>query len=163
MKLCASYQGFVDQIEIELNQNIDKHSQELMIANIQSLLKYCQRYYDRQFYTRTNFNKDYITKFENYLENYFASNDLATKGILTVSQCGEDLHMSARYLSDLLKTETGRSAKDYIHDFIIEKAKNQLLSSNTSVSEVAYSLGFEYPQHFSKLFKTKTGLNQHTF
>ena len=155
--------GFVEQIEIELNQNIDKHSQELIITNIHSLLKYCQRYYDRQFYTRTNFNKDYITRFETFLEKYFASNDLIIKGLPTVLQCGEALNMSARYLSDLLKTETGRSAKDYIHDFIIEKAKNQLLNSNNSVSEVAYSLGFEYPQHFSKLFKTKTGLNPTDF
>jgi AraC-like DNA-binding protein len=88
---------------------------------------------------------------------------LWNNGIPTVAQCGEALNMSARYLSDLLKIETGRSAKDHIHDFIIEKAKTSLLGSNTSVSEVAYGLGFEYPQHFAKLFKLKTGLNPTDF
>ncbi len=152
--------GFVEQIEIELNQNIDNHSQELIITNLQSLLKYSHRYYDRQFCTRAIINKDYITKFENYLEINFASIQSMNKGgVPTVSQCGEALNMSPRYLSDLLKTETGMSAKEHIYYFIIEKAKTLLLSSEASVSEVAYILGFEYPQHFSKLFKTKTGLN----
>jgi AraC-like DNA-binding protein len=154
---------FVRHIEIEINQNIDKHSQELIITNLQSILKYCQRFYDRQFFTRTNFHKDYIVLFEKYLENYFAANDLADKGLPTVTQCGEALNMSPRYLSDLLKIETGRSAKDHIHDFIIEKAKTSLLGSNKSVSEIAYSLGFDYPQHFTKLFKLKTGLNPTDF
>lgn len=154
---------FAQHIEIEVNQNIDKHSQELIITNLQSILKYCQRFYDRQFFTRTNLNKDYVVLFEKYLENYFSSEKLADKGLPTVAHCGEALNMSARYLSDLLKAETGRSAKDHIHDFIIDKAKTLLLGSNTSVSEVAYSLGFDYPQHFTKLFKLKTGLNPTDF
>jgi AraC-like DNA-binding protein len=154
---------FVRHIEIEIHQNMDKHSQELIITNLQSILKYCVRYYDRQFFTRTNLNKDYVILFEKHLEKYFASDKLADMGLPTVSQCGEALNMSARYLSDLLKVETGRSAKDHIHDFIIEKAKTLLLGSNTSVSEVAYSLGFDYPQHFAKLFKLKTGLNPTDF
>jgi AraC family transcriptional regulator, transcriptional activator of pobA len=154
---------FVRHIEIEINQNMDKHSQELIITNLQSILKYCQRYYDRQFFTRTNLHKDYVVLFEKYLENYFAPEKLSHNGIPTVTQCGEALNMSARYLSDLLKVETGRSAKDHIHDFIIEKAKTLLLGSNTSVSEVAYGLGFDYPQHFAKLFKLKTGLNPTDF
>lgn len=154
---------FVRHIEIEIQQNMDKHSQELIITNLQSILKYCLRYYDRQFFTRTNLNKDYVVLFEKHLEKYFASDKLADMGLPTVSQCGEALNMSARYLSDLLKVETGRSAKDHIHDFIIEKAKTLLLGSNTSISEVAYSLGFDYPQHFSKLFKLKTGLNPTDF
>jgi len=149
----------VERIESELNQNIDKHSQELMIANLETLLKYCHRYYDRQFYTRTNLNKDYITRFENYLETYFASNDLSIKGLPTVQKCGEALNMSARYLSDLLRLETGRSAKDHIHGYIIEKAKTLLLNSETPMSTIAYDLGFEYPQHFSKLFKSKVGIS----
>lgn len=147
----------VQRIETELDQNIDKHSQELIIANLETLLKYCRRYYDRQFYTRTNLNKDYIVRFENYLETYFTSEKSMNKGLPTIKQCGEALNMSGRYLSDLLKVETGRSAKDHIHGYIIEKAKNLLLSTNSSVSAVAYDLGFEYPQHFSKLFKSKTG------
>jgi AraC-like DNA-binding protein len=154
---------FVRHIEIEVEQNLDIHSQELIVTNLQSLLKYCQRFYDRQFFTRTNLHKDYIVLFEEYLENYFASSKLVDKGLPTVANCGEALNMSARYLSDLLKVETGRSAKDHIHDFIIEKAKTLLLGSNKSVSEVAYGLGFDYPQHFSKLFKLKTGQNPTDF
>ena len=147
----------VQRIEIELEQNIDKHSQELIIVNLESILKYCHRYYDRQFYTRTNLNKDFIVRFEKYLEVYFASEELKNNGLPTVMQCGKALNMSGRYLSDLLKLETGRSAKDHIHSYIIEKAKTLLLNSNSAVSEVAYDLGFEYPQHFSKLFRAKTG------
>jgi AraC-like DNA-binding protein len=149
----------VERIEIEFNQNIDKHSQELIISNLETLLKYCHRYYDRQFYTRTNLNKDYIVRFEQYLETYFASDELSNNGLPTITKCGEALNMSGRYLSDLLKVETGRSAKDHIHGYIIEKAKTLLLNTSSSVSTVAYDLGFEYPQHFSKLFKSKTGIN----
>ncbi|MBK8489317.1 MAG: helix-turn-helix transcriptional regulator [Saprospirales bacterium] len=149
---------FVQRIETELEQNIDKHSQELILVNLESILKYCSRYYDRQFYTRTNLNKDFIVRFEQYLEDYFASDDLVNKGIPNVTECGKALNMSGSYLSDLLKLETGRSAKDHIHSYIIEKAKTLLLNSNSSISEVSYCLGFEYSQHFSKLFKSKTGL-----
>ena len=147
----------VQRIETELKQNIDKHSQELIIVNLESILKYCRRYYDRQFYTRTNLNKDYIVRFEKYLEVYFNSPEQLENGLPTVTQCGKALNMSGSYLSDLLKVETGRSAKDHIHGYIIDKAKTLLLSSKTSINEVAYTLGFEYPQHFSKLFKSKTG------
>jgi AraC-like DNA-binding protein len=149
----------VQRIEIELNQNIDKHSQELILTNLESILKYCHRYYDRQFYTRTNMNKDFIVRFEQYLEDYFASEELVNKGLPNVTECGIALNMSGSYLSDLLKLETGRSAKDHIHSYLIEKAKTRLLNKGVSVSEVAYSLGFEYPQHFSKLFKLKTGMS----
>lgn len=152
-------QDLVQRIDIELKQNIDKHSQELIIVNLESILKYCQRYYDRQFYTRTNFNKDFIIAFERYLEAYFSSNELINKGIPTVTQCGKALKMSGSYLSDLLKLETGKSAKDHIHSHMIEKAKTLLLNTDFKVNEVAYNLGFEYPQHFSKLFKSKTGIN----
>ena len=150
---------FVQRIEIELEQNIDKHSQEIIIANLESLLKYCLRYYDRQFYTRTNLNKDLVDRFNIFLEDYFSSDNLKNYGLPTVGKCGEALNMSGGYLSDLLRLETGRSAKDYIHDFIIERAKNLLLGTNHPVSQIAYELGFDYPQHFTKLFKTKTGMN----
>ena len=153
----------VQRIEIELEQNIDKHSQELIIVNLEAIMKYCHRYYDRQFYTRTNLNKDFIVRFEQFLEVYFASDELKNKGLPTVKQCGEALNMSGSYLSDLLKLETGRSAKDHIHTYIIEKAKTLLLNTNSTVSEVAYDLGFEYPQHFSKLFKSKTGNSPSTY
>ena len=154
---------FVRHIEIEINQNFDKYSQELMISNLQSLLKYAQRFYDRQFFTRTNLNKDIVSRFELFLREYFTPENLMDNGIPTVSQCGKALNMSAPYLSDLLKVETGRSAKDHIHDFIIEQAKTTLLGSNKTVGEIAYELGFEYPQHFTKLFKSKTGLNPTDF
>jgi len=149
----------VEKIEIELEQNIDKHSQEIIIVNLESILKYCQRYYDRQFYTRTNLNKDFIVRFESFLENYFITDDLKNNGLPSVTLCGKALNMSGSYLSDLLKMETGRSAKDHIHGHIIEKAKTLLLNSELKISEVAYDLGFEYAQHFSKLFKSKTGIN----
>ena len=147
----------VKKIDLELNQNIDKHSQEIIIQNLESILKYSNRYYDRQFYTRTNLNKDFVSKFEQYLQSYFSSSDLSEMGIPSVKQCGEAMNMSGSYLSDLLKIETGSSAKDHIHSFLIEKAKTTLLNSSFSISEIAFSLGFKYPQHFSKLFKGKVG------
>ena len=144
------------KIEKEYQQNIDKHTQEIILINIESILKYCQRYYDRQFYTRTNHNKEYITLFEKYLKDYMAK-DIEEKGIPSVSQCGKALNMSGHYLSDLLKMETGKSAKEHIDLHLVNKAKTILYNSNKSISEVAYSLGFEYPNHFSKFFKSKTG------
>lgn len=146
----------VGKINLELNQNIDKHSQNIIIQNLEAILKYSNRYYDRQFYTRTNLNKDISVRFENYLETYFTSDKLATNGIPSIKQCGEALNMSGSYLSDLLKLETGSSAKEHIHHHILEQAKNHLLNSKTAVSTIAYQLGFEYPQHFSKIFKSKT-------
>lgn len=145
----------VDYIEAEFKHNIDKHAQNLIVANLDSLLAYCLRYYERQFYTRTNLNKGIVSRFKQYLKQYFD----AEKGIPSVATCGRELNMSANYLSDLLKIETGKSAKDHIHDYIIEKAKNLLLASNNNVNEIAYNLGFEYPQHFSRLFKHKTGMS----
>lgn len=147
------------KIEEEIRQNIDKHSQDIIIHNIEAILKYGLRYYDRQFTTRTNQNKDYISKFENFLKNYFNQNQQVELGIPTVDQCGKAMNMSGKYLSDLLKSETGKSLKEHIHIYIVDNAKSTLLNSNLSVSEIAYSLGFDYPQHFSKLFKTKTGLS----
>lgn len=145
----------VDSIENELRQNIDRHSQKLVVSSIETLLTYCLRYYERQFYTRTNFNKGIVSKFTQYLKEYFD----AEKGIPSVAICGAELNMSANYLSDLLKIETGKSAKDHIHEYVIKEAKNLLLMSNDNVSEIAYQLGFKYPQHFSKLFKNKTGMS----
>ena len=149
----------VHKIEQEYNQIIDKHSQTLIISNIELLLNYCTRFYDRQFYTRTNLNQDYVSKFEDMLKEYFDSNRHMESGIPTVSLCGEEMNMSGHYLSDLLKKETGLGAQEHIHQFIINKAKNLLLSTNDTVSQIAYDLGFEYPQHFSKIFKSKTGVS----
>ena len=147
------------KIIMEYSQNIDQHTQNLIISNIELLLDYCSRYYDRQFYTRTNLNKDYVTRFEQLLHHYSSSGMLSQNGIPGVSYFGEKLNMSGHYLSDMLKKETGKSLKKYINDFLINNAKTMLLGSTDSVSQIAYSLGFEYPQHFSKLFKQKTGMS----
>jgi AraC-like DNA-binding protein len=151
--------SLVEKIDQEINQNLDKHSQELINQNLETILKYSNRYFDRQFFTRTNLNKDIVSRFEVFLNNYFSSNELSNEGIPSITQCGESLNMSGAYLSDLLKVETGKSALDHIHTHLIEKAKNSLLSSKATISEVAFELGFNYPQHFSKLFKSKTGVS----
>ena len=149
----------VNKVEQEYDQNIDKHTQKLIVSNIELILDYCNRYYDRQFYTRENINKDVVTRFEDLLLDYYNSEQPLEKGIPTVKYCGEKLNMSSNYLSDLLKKETSRNAQDHIHFFVVEKAKNQLLNSGETISQIGYGLGFEYPQHFSKLFKKKTGMS----
>ncbi|MEZ4776611.1 MAG: helix-turn-helix domain-containing protein [Bacteroidia bacterium] len=149
----------VKKIEKELSLNLDKHSQGLIVSNIELLLNYCARYYDRQFYTRSNLNQDLASKFENLLRDYYNSQKPAESGLPTVKYCGEQMNMSSHYLSDLLKKETGRNAQEHIHHFVIDKAKTMLLGSTEPVSQIAYGLGFEYPQHFTKLFKAKTGMS----
>ena len=155
----ASLTQLVGKIENEYQQNIDRHTQKLIIANIELLLDYCTRYYDRQFYVRTNLNQDLVTRFENLLSDYFDSEKSADAGLPTVKYCGEQLNMSPYYLSDLLKKETGKSTQQHIQDAIIDRAKTQLLATNEQVSQIAYGLGFEYPQHFSKMFKAQTGMS----
>lgn len=145
------------KIENELNENIDSHSQTLIVSNIELLLNYCSRYYGRQFITRKNSNKDYVVQIERMLHEFFQSNSLKESGLPTVKYLADQVHLSSSYLSDLLKKETGMNAQDHIHHYLIEEAKNSLLNTTNSVSEIAYSLGFEYPQYFSKLFKLKTG------
>ncbi|MFM1999530.1 MAG: hypothetical protein RL204_1477 [Bacteroidota bacterium] len=147
----------VQNIEAELQENIDTHSQNLIVTNIELLLNYCLRYYGRQFITRKSGNSSTVNQVEQLLKAYFKSDKLAELGLPTVKYLADNVHLSASYLSDLLKKETGMSAQDHIHYHIIEEAKNVLLNTDNSVSEVAYSLGFEYPQYFSKLFKQKTG------
>ncbi len=154
-----SLDELVVKIEKEYHQNIDRHSQRLIISNIELLLNYCTRYYDRQFYTRENLNKDVLAKFENLLKTYYSNENQLNRGIPSVSYCGAALNMSPKYLSDLLKKETGKNAKSHIDNFLINKAKNRLLSSMESVSEIAFALGFEYAQHFSTMFKAKTGMS----
>jgi len=147
----------VNKIKLELTQNIDKHSQTLIISNLELLLNYCNRFYDRQFITRTNHNTDLINRFNDLLKNYFSSEMLSEKGLPSVKFCAAQMGFSANYLSDLLKKDTGKNTLEHIHYHLIDKAKNMLLNTNNTVSEIAYSLGFEYPQHFSKIFKKKTG------
>lgn len=154
-----SITDLVVKIQEEYNQNIDKHSQDLIIANIEILLKYSKRFYDRQFFTRTNLNKDILSEFNKVVRTYYNSENPIDNGVLSVKQCAKQLNLSVNYLGDLIKSETGRSAKDQINDYVIEKAKNQLLGSNKSISRIGYSLGFEYPQGFNKLFKSKVGIS----
>lgn len=152
-----------EKIEKEYSNNIDSHSQTLIISNLELLLNYCVRFYDRQFYTRTNLNKDISSKFEQLIKSYYKEEKQLELGIPTVGYCGKMMNMSPKYLSDLLRKETGQSTQDHIHQYVIEKAKNKLLSSNKSVGEIAYSLGFEYPQYFSKIFKKKTSMSPNDF
>ncbi|MBT3029809.1 MAG: helix-turn-helix transcriptional regulator [Candidatus Thiodiazotropha sp. (ex Lucina pensylvanica)] len=155
----VSITGLVRKIETEYQQSIDRHTQKLIVSNIELLLDYCTRFYDRQFYVRTNLNQDFVTRFENLLRDYFNSEQPLDLGVPSVKYCGERLNMSPSYLSDLLKKETGRTAQQHIQDTVIDKAKNLLLSTNEQVSQIAYGLGFDYPQHFSKLFKSRTGMS----
>jgi len=151
------------KIEKEFDQSIDKHSQKLIVSNIELLLNYCMRYYDRQFYVRTNLNQDHISDFEHLLTDYFESDKPSTIGLPSVNYCGEELNMSSNYLSDLLKKETGKSAKDHIYSFVVDRAKNMLLGTTDSISEIAFDLGFEYSQHFSKMFKRQTGMSPNKY
>ncbi|MBL7726495.1 MAG: helix-turn-helix transcriptional regulator [Dinghuibacter sp.] len=147
----------VQKIETELQENIDSHSQTLIVSNIELLLNYCSRYYGRQFITRKNNNSTVVMQVEKLLKQYFSAGNIQETGLPTVKFLAENVHLSAGYLSDLLKKETGMNAQDHIHYHLVEAAKNSLLNTNSPVSEIAYSLGFEYPQYFSKLFKQKTG------
>lgn len=151
------------KIEKEFRNNIDTHSQTLIISNLELLLNYCVRFYDRQFYTRTNLNQDIASDFEQLLKEYYQQNKQLELGIPSVQYCGEAMNMSPKYLSDLLRKETGQSTQDHIHIYIIEKAKNRLLNSKESASEIAYALGFEYPQYFSKIFKKKTTMSPNEY
>jgi AraC-like DNA-binding protein len=148
----------IQRIQSELAENIDKHSQALIVSNIELLLNYCKRYYDRQFITRKTANSNLLNRVEEVLTDYFKSNDLSEKGLPTVKYLAEKVHLSPNYLSDLLKRETGMNAQDRIHYYLIEEAKTLLLNSDKTVGELAFSLGFEYPQYFSRLFKSKTGM-----
>ncbi len=152
-------EGLLAKIVQEHRQNLDRHSQNLIVSTIELMLDYCLRFYDRQFYTRTNLNSDIVSRFERLLKRYYQDQQTLDKGFPTVNYCAKKLNLSPNYLSDLLKKETGKTAQEHIHLLIIEKAKNSLLNSEHSISEIGYALGFNYPQHFSNLFKSKTGLS----
>lgn len=147
----------IKKIAHEVNDNLDRYSQALIVSTIELLLNYCLRFYGRQFITRTSVHSDLVSQVENYLTDYFNDTSVSERGLPTVRSLANKLHISPSYLSDLLKKETGMSAQQHIHHYIIEEAKTVLLNSNASVSEVAYSLGFAYPQYFSRIFKEKTG------
>jgi len=153
----------MDHIKTEYTQNIDQHSQLLILSNLELLLNYCMRFYDRQFYTRTNLHSDLVSAFEAKLKQYFSSGAIVENGLPTATYFGREMHMSTNYLSDLLKKESGKGIKEHIDGYIVRKAKNILLNSSQSVSEIAFSLGFDYPQSFTRMFKKKTGLSPNEF
>jgi AraC-like DNA-binding protein len=147
----------VQKIRSELQENIDVHSQYIIVSTIELLLNYCLRFYGRQMITRCQSNKSVLTQIENILTKYFVETKFKEQGLPTVKFLADKVNLSPSYLSDLLKKETGKNAQEHIHFYLIEEAKNSLLNSDKNISEIAFDLGFEYPQYFNKLFKQKTG------
>lgn len=147
-----------EKISYELDQRMDNHSKTLIAANIELFLNYCVRFYERQFMTRNNVNRSNIEKFESLLNDYFHSEKPQTVGIPTVNYCAEQLHLSSNYFGDMIKKETGKTAMEYIHLKIMDVAKERLLDTGRSISEIAYDLGFKYPHHFTRVFKKSTGV-----
>lgn len=149
------------KIQAELQRSIDKHSKQLISMNIELLLGYCTRFYERQFITREVVNRDVLQKFESLIDDYFdgtQNNDLPS-----VKYFADQIHLSVNYFGDLIKKETGKSAREYIHFKLIERAKDLIAQSNQTISEIAYSLGFAYPQHFGRLFKRETGVTPNEY
>jgi AraC family transcriptional activator of pobA len=151
--------GIIQNIQQEYHSNIDKFSQQIIISQIEVLLNYSERFYQRQFITRKITNHKVLDKLEQVLADYLNRSDVETKGLPSVQYIADTLNISPSYLSSLLKVLTGRSTQQHIHDKIIEKAKEKLSTTDLSISEIAYELGFEHSQSFSKLFKTKTNLS----
>lgn len=154
----TTLKSIIDTIEKECSSNLDGYSHDVIVTAIEQLLNYSQRFYGRQFITRQKSNNDLVTKFELLLKNYFNHDTLIDKGLPGVEYFANALHLSPGYLSDVLKKETGKTTKDFIQNEVLEQAKYKLLNSNATVNEIAYSLGFEYPQYFNRLFKSKTGM-----
>ena len=137
-------------------QHIDSHTQAIILAQIDMLLRYCRRFYERQFITRKTASNDLLSRTEQLLNAYFDKEESLRQGLLTVDYLANELHLSPHYFSDMLRSLTGQSAQQHIHQKLIDKAKQYLSATNLSVAEIAYRLGFEYPQSFNKLFKSKT-------
>ncbi len=148
--------GIAKYIEQEYHSNIDKFSQEIIVSQLEVLFNYADRFYQRQFITRKVSNHKILEQLEEILSAYFENTDLVTKGLPSVQYIADSLNVSPNYLSNMLKTLTGQSTQQHIHDKLIEKAKEKLSTTDLSVSEIAYQLGFEHSQSFSKLFKSKT-------
>ncbi|MCR6642783.1 MAG: helix-turn-helix transcriptional regulator [Sporocytophaga sp.] len=151
--------SIMQNIAQEYQTSIDKFSQSVIVAQLELLLTYTDRFYQRQFVTRNKTNHQILDRLEELLTNYFNSEDLETKGLPTVQYVAEQLNISPKYLSNLLRVLTGQSTQQHIHDKLLEKAKEKLTTTNLTISEISYQLGFEHIQSFSKLFKTKTNLS----
>ena len=148
----------VGAIEKEYQTNIDRYSKDVIVTAIEQLLNYSKRFYGRQFITRQKLNKGVVSKFEQIVKNYFQTNNLSEKGLPSVDYFSDQLNLSSGYLTDLLKKETGKTTKEHIQVEVLEMAKCKLLNSDDTINEIAYSLGFEYPQYFNRLFKSKIGM-----
>jgi AraC-like DNA-binding protein len=145
------------KVQYELEHAIDKHSKKLIVSNIETFLNYCIRFYDRQFITRENVHKGVLERFENLLNEYFTTDNPQTIGLPSVAWCAGQLNLSAGYFGDLIKRETGKTAQEYIHRKVIDVAKERIFDHSKSVSQIAYELGFKYPQHFARVFKQRVG------
>ncbi|MEQ8361052.1 MAG: helix-turn-helix transcriptional regulator [Cytophagales bacterium] len=152
-------EAIVESIEMEYQNNQDEFSKDIIISQLSTLLKYANRYYERQFINRKQLNNDLLDQFNQQLELYFDTGQLQEKGIPSIEQIAENLSVSQRYLSDTLKKETGKTSTEHLQFYLIDEAKNSLLNPNKTISEVAYELGFEYPPYFSRLFKKKEGIS----
>ena len=152
-------ESIVESIEVEYQNNQDEFSKDIIISQLSTLLKYANRFYERQFLNRTELSNDLLEQFNQQLSNYFESGQLQEHGIPSIEQIADKMSISQRYLSDTLKKETGKTTTEHLQLYLIDEAKNILLNPNKSISEVAYELGFEYPQYFSRLFKKKVGVS----
>ena len=153
----------LEAIREELDHDVDRMSRRLLVTQIELLLDYCLRFYERQFITRQQANRDILTRFETLLNAYFTADNALRKGLPTVKYCAGDLCLSSNYFSDLIKRETGKTAWEYIQHKIISLARERLLMPSHSISEVAYGLGFQYPQHFTRVFKRATGMTPNEY
>ncbi|MEH6681243.1 MAG: helix-turn-helix transcriptional regulator [Sediminicola sp.] len=151
--------GIVQNIQNEYNSNIDKFSQDIIVSHLETLLNYAERFYQRQFITRKITNNKLLNRLEDLLTDYFHNDDLISSGLPSVQYIADHLHISPKYLGSMLKQLTGLTTQQHIHEKLIEKAKEKLSTTELSVGEIAYQLGFEHPQSFSKLFKAKTELS----
>lgn len=152
-----------DKIRLELSHAIDKHTKILIAKNIELLLDYCMRFYERQFHTRNKVNKDVLIRFEQLLDDYFTEKNAEEKGYPTVKYFADKVYLSPNYFGDLIKKETGKSAQQYIMSKLIALAKDRIVNTEQSVSQIAYGLGFQYAQHFSRLFKKNVGCSPNEY
>ena len=152
-------EAIVENIAIEYQNNQDAFSKDLIVSQLVTLLKYANRFYERQFINRKELSSQLLVQFNQQLVSYFDSGQLEEKGIPSLLQLAENMSVSQRYLSDTLKRETGKTATEHLHLYLVDEAKNILLKPNKSISEIAYELGFEYPQYFARVFKKKEGLS----
>lgn len=147
----------LDKIRHELEHAIDRHSKRLIAINIELLLDYCLRFYERQFITRSEVNRDVLTRFERLLDDYFAGDRALQEGLPSVKYCAGELCLSPNYFGDMVKKETGKTAQEYIQLKLVDSAKERVLDPDKTISQVAYEMGFQYPQHFTRLFKKVVG------